>query len=67
MEQPQPKPGWKTSEGWITFAVLVFLGYVALDLARPTSQIIAALAGIVLKAGWFVAKRTSLKMPEGAP
>lgn len=63
----QPTPGWKTSEFWITLAVVGLCAYVVADLSRPTSQVIAAIAAALLKGGWYLTKRTALKMPDGTP
>lgn len=56
------KPGWQTSEFWVTIGVAVLCAYVAADLSRPTSQVIAALAVAGIKAAWYVSRRTDLKI-----
>lgn len=63
----QPRSGFLSSEFWITLAVVGLCAYVAQDLSRPTSQVIAAIATALLKGGWYLTKRTALKMPDGAP
>ncbi len=55
------KPGWQTTEFWVTVAVWVLAAYIAVDLHRPTPQVIAALAAAALKAAWYVSRRTELK------
>lgn len=61
------KPGWRTSEFWMTVAVAVLAAYVAVDLQRPTSQVIAALVVAGLKTAWYVSKRTELKLGGDGP
>jgi hypothetical protein len=57
-----PKSGFLSSEFALTLAVNVLAAYVAADRTRPTSQIISALVIAAIKSGWYVYKRTQLKM-----
>jgi hypothetical protein len=63
----QPKSGFLSSEFWITLCVVGLCAYVAADLSRPTTQVVASIVVALLKSGWYLVKRTQLKLPDGAP
>lgn len=61
------RPGWKTSEFWLTAGIAAASTYIALDHSQPQNVKIAAITGAVLKALYYTSQRSKLKIdpPEG--
>jgi hypothetical protein len=56
------KPGFLTSEFFVTVLVAVLSGVTMLQPGMPWQGIVASLAIAGIKAAWYVSKRTELKL-----